>query len=486
MYRKSILEINKMLSEGEINSEELCRYYLKRVEELDDKLNAFLYVNPEQVIEQARAIDERIKREGTWSLITGIPIAIKDNICTEGMPTTCASRILKNFYPPYDATAVKRLKEAGAVIIGKTNLDEFAMGSSTENSAFKKTKNPWNLEYVPGGSSGGSASAVSSRMVLAALGSDTGGSVRQPAALCGVVGMKPTYGRISRYGLVAFASSLDVIGIFTTRILDNAILLSIIAGADDFDNTSSDLPPDNYVEKAKENISGIKIGIPKEYFVEGTQKEITDKIFEALKILEKKGAILKEISMPFTEYAIACYYIICTAEASSNLARYDGVKYGLRIKDEKLNYMYKKTRSAGFGEEVKRRIMLGTFALSAGYYDAYYLKAAKVRNCIANDFRKAFEEVDAIASPTSPTTSWRFGEKLDDPLKMYLSDIFTVTTNLAGIPAISIPCGFDSLNLPIGLQLMSNHFNESILYKISYAYENETKFFELMPSLGRN
>ena len=410
-----------------------------------------------------------------------IPIGIKDNMCVLDNETTCCSEILKGFKAPYNATVIDKLKESGAILIGNTNMDEFAMGSSTENSHFGPTRNPWNLDHVPGGSSGGSAAAVAAHEAIWAIGSDTGGSIRQPASFCGVVGLKPTYGRVSRYGLIAFASSLDQIGPITKDVSDSAILLNIIAGYDERDSTSVDSPVPDYTQALKKDVRDLKIGIPKEYFVEGLDPEVNDAVQAAIQILKDEGATFKEVSLPHTEYGIATYYITATSEASSNLARYDGVQYGIRklAKNKRkspLLDMYDETRDVGFGEEVKRRIMLGTYSLSSGYYDAYYLKGLKVRTLIKNDFDKIFENYDAIICPTSPTTAFKIGDKTNDPLSMYLSDVYTVSANLSGIPAISIPCGFSKENLPIGLQIMAKPFAEEMLFRIAYTYEQSTEW----------
>jgi aspartyl-tRNA(Asn)/glutamyl-tRNA(Gln) amidotransferase subunit A len=423
-------------------------------------------------------------REGNIQALTGIPIALKDIVCTKGFLTTCGSRILYNYIPPYDATVVEKLKEAGAVFTGKTNMDEFAMGSSTETSHFGITKNPWALDRIPGGSSGGSAASVAADECIASIGSDTGGSIRQPAALCGVVGMKPTYGRVSRYGLIAFASSLDQIGPFTKDVEDCAIMMNVIAGYDPRESTSVPLDVPDYTAFLSRGIDGCKVGIPKEYFIEGIDPEVTEAISRAMKAIEGLGASCVEISLPHTEYCLAVYYIIAPAEASSNLARYDGVKYGFRAEDcRDLMDMYKKTRSAGFGAEVKRRIMIGTYALSSGYYDAYYKKASQVRALIKRDFEEAFKDCDVILTPTSPTPAFKIGEKMDDPLQMYLSDIFTISTNLAGIPGISVPCGFTRQGLPIGAQFLAGHFEEGKLIQIASAFEKHANLKQRRPDL---
>lgn len=410
-----------------------------------------------------------------------LPITIKDNICIRGEETTCASRILAGFRPPYDATVIQKLKTAGLMIIGQANMDEFAFGSSTENSCLGPTRNPWDLTRVPGGSSGGSAAAVASNQTIWALGSDTGGSIRQPASFCGIVGLKPTYGRVSRYGLIAFASSLDQIGPLTKDVTDAALLLKIIAGHDPRDSTSVDLPVPDYRQNLVRDVKGLRLGIPKEYFVDGMDPEVTQAIRAAIDVLKQQGAVINEVSLPHTEYAVATYYIIATAEASSNLARYDGVQYGLRRQPDQprkttLTDMYEETRDEGLGDESKRRVLLGTYVLSSGYYDAYYLRGQKVRTLIKRDFDRAFENVDAIITPTSPTTAFRVGEKVNDPLSMYLSDIYTISANLAGIPAISLPCGFSQSGLPIGLQIMTKAFAEPTLFQVAYTYEQCTEW----------
>lgn len=478
----TIEKSNGAIDKGEITPSDLTNDVLKRISSVEEKIRAYVTVNSEDALIQAKAAGERLKQGGKQAL-TGIPIAVKDNICTEGIRTTCSSKILENFIPPYESSVTEKIKESGYILIGKTNLDEFAMGSSTENSAFGSTRNPWDISRVPGGSSGGSAAAVAADMCIAALGSDTGGSIRQPAAFCGVVGLKPTYGRVSRYGLVAFASSLDQIGPITKTVKDSAILLNIISGYDPYDSTSANLPVPDYTSVLGESIKGLKIGIPKEFFAKGLDSEVEDSVKKAIKELESLGALPVEISLPHTGYAVAVYYILATSEASSNLARYDGVKYGLRVEGEDLLDMYMKTREAGFGAEVKRRIILGTYALSSGYYDAYYKKAQQVRTLIKQDFDKAFEKVDAIVTPTTPTPAFKAGEKTDDPLQMYLADIFTISVNLAGVPGISIPCGFTSNNLPVGLQIIGKQFDEETILKISYAYEQSTDWHKKKPKL---
>jgi aspartyl-tRNA(Asn)/glutamyl-tRNA(Gln) amidotransferase subunit A len=470
LVSKTVCELRLLLDRREVSSEEVTREYLERVEALDPKIGAYLTPTPELALGQARAADATI-RGGRAGALTGIPLALKDLLCTRGVRTTCGSKILEGFVPPYDATAVDRLQKAGAVILGKLNMDEFAMGSSNENSAYGLVRNPWGSDRVPGGSSGGSAAAVAARLAVATLGSDTGGSIRQPAACCGVVGLKPTYGRVSRYGLVAFASSLDQIGPFTRDVADAAVLLGAIAGHDPLDSTSAAEPVPDYVGGLAAGARGLRVGVPREYFVEGTDPEVEASVHGAVQVYRELGAEVREVSLPHTRYAIAAYYLIATAEASSNLARYDGVKYGLRVPGEDLLETYCATRAKGFGAEVKRRIMLGTYALSAGYYDAYYRRAQKVRALVARDFREAFAEVDVIACPTAPTPAFKLGEKLGDPLKMYLSDIFTNPCNLAGIPGLSLPCGFTAGGLPIGLQLLAAPFAEPTLLRAAWAYE---------------
>jgi aspartyl-tRNA(Asn)/glutamyl-tRNA(Gln) amidotransferase subunit A len=455
---------------------EVVESVFERIEEMEGKIHAFITLMRDRALEDARRLDARIAAGEALEPLAGVPIAIKDNINVREVPTTCGSRSLEGFVPPYSATAVERVRGAGAIVIGKTNLDEFAMGSSTENSAFFATRNPYDPERVPGGSSGGSAAAVASGMSVLALGSDTGGSIRQPASFCGVVGLKPTYGRVSRYGLVAFASSLDQIGPFSKTVREAAQVLEVIAGFDHYDSTSTDTSVDEIVKGLDAPIKAIRIGVPREYFVSGLDPEVRSAVERAIGLYESMGCIVEEISLPHTEYAIATYYIIATAEASSNLARYDGVRYGRREKGTTLGEMYRTTRMAGFGKEVKRRILLGTYALSAGYYDAYYSQALKARTLIMRDFHKAFERVDVILAPTSPTVAFKIGEKTSDPLAMYLSDIFTITGNLSGLPAVSIPCGKNSQRLPIGLQLLSNHFQEKLLLRVAHHFEKAGGF----------
>ncbi|HSU87820.1 MAG TPA: Asp-tRNA(Asn)/Glu-tRNA(Gln) amidotransferase subunit GatA [Terriglobia bacterium] len=447
------------------------------IEHTDRDVRSFISLSRDRALEEARRLDTRIAAGERLEPLAGVPVAIKDNMTIRDTVTTCGSRILENYAPPYTATAVERLRGAGAIVIGKTNCDEFAMGSSTENSAFFVTRNPHNLDRVPGGSSGGSAASVASGTSLIALGSDTGGSIRTPASFCGVVGVKPTYGRVSRYGLVAFASSLDQIGPFAKSVRECAQALEAISGFDHFDSTSADVATPEFARNLDQPIKGTRIGVPKEYFIAGLDPEVKAKIEAGMKIYQGLGCELREISLPHTEYAIATYYLIATAEASSNLARYDAVRYGLRAGgNASLQEMYRRTRHEGFGKEVKRRILLGTYALSAGYYDAYYLKALKVRTLLLRDFQKAFEQVDVILTPTSPTVAFKIGEKTGDPLSMYLSDIFTITLNLAGLPGISIPCGKNSENMPIGMQLMTNHFQEALLLSVAHHFEKAGGF----------
>jgi aspartyl-tRNA(Asn)/glutamyl-tRNA(Gln) amidotransferase subunit A len=481
LHELTIHEAHDLLSKGEISSVELTQAVIDRIVAVDNDIKAYLTLTPELALEQAREADQR-RMGGEDSPLLGIPLAIKDVICTKGVPTTCGSKILENFVPAYDATVMMHLGAQGAVLLGKTNMDEFAMGSSTENSAYFITRNPWDLSRVPGGSSGGSAAAIAADECLGALGSDTGGSVRQPAAFCGVVGLKPTYGRVSRYGLVAFASSLDQIGPFGKDVTDCALLMNAIARYDPRDSTSVDAPVPDYTRALVDDIKGMRVGVPKEYFVEGMQPEVEQRVREAIDQLAELGAEVAEVSLPHTEYSLPTYYLIAPAEASANLARYDGVKYGLSRQEGELWDNYKQTRQSGFGAEVKRRIMLGTYALSAGYYDAYYLKAQKVRTLIKGDFDRAFEDVDVVVAPTSPTVAFKIGEKVDDPLQMYLSDIFTLSVNLAGICCISIPCGFAD-GLPVGLQMMGKPFAEETILRVAYAYEQATEWHKRRPDI---
>ncbi|MBK9314904.1 MAG: Asp-tRNA(Asn)/Glu-tRNA(Gln) amidotransferase subunit GatA [Acidobacteria bacterium] len=470
--KRTIDQIHELYASGESTPGEITKAALDRIERDNAGLNAFLMVDREGAERRAKAMNAGIKADLTHKPLAGIPVAIKDNLCAEGLRTTCASRILGNYVPPYTATAVRKLEEAGAIIVGKTNLDEFAMGGSTENSAFGPSRNPWNVDYVPGGSSGGSAVAVAAGHVPVSLGSDTGGSIRQPASFCGIVGLKPTYGRVSRYGLVAFASSLDQIGPLANNVRDTARMLQVISGHDRYDSTSANVEVPDYLGALTGDIKGLRIGVPSECFGEGLDAEVREKVEAAIKLLEDRGARVVEVSLPHTRYVVAVYYIIATAEASSNLARFDGVRYGFRAEESRtLSEMYRRTRDEGFGAEVKRRIMLGTFVLSSGYYDAYYEKAQRVRAMLVNDFAEAFRKCDVIATPTAPTPPFRIGEKSDDPLAMYLGDIYTVTINLAGVPAISIPCGVSKDNLPIGIQFIGPHFEEARLLNAAYAME---------------
>jgi len=482
LHKLTVVQLARMIHRGEIRAHEIIIDVFKRIQEVEGKVKAFITLTVEKAYNMAKDAENAVF-SGKKGILTGIPIAVKDNICTKGILTTCASKILYNFHPPYESTVTSKLIENKYVLIGKTNMDEFAMGSSTENSGFQITRNPWDLERVPGGSSGGSAAAVAADECIAALGSDTGGSIRQPASFCGVVGLKPTYGRVSRFGLVAFASSLDQIGPITKCVADSALIMNVIAGYDPKDSTSAPIGISDFTEYLGKDIKGFKIGIPKEYFIEGMDKEVQERINDAIKHLESLGCIPIEISLPHTEYAVATYYIVATSEASSNLARYDGVKYGLRVTGKDLLEMYMKTRSKGFGTEVKRRIMLGTYSLSAGYYDAYYKKALQVRTLIKQDFEKAFEKVDFIVTPTAPTPAFKIGEKIDDPLQMYLSDIFTISVNLAGLPAISIPCGFNMKGLPIGLQIIGKPFDEAGILQLAYAYEQSNPWHKMKPTL---
>jgi len=479
----SAVELAGRIKSKKISSVEALKAFMARLKSVEPKIKAFVTVLEKEALESAKKVDEKIARGENAGALAGVPIAIKDNMMVTGCPTTCSSKILKNYIAPYNATVIEKIEKEGAVFVGKTNLDEFAMGSSTENSALQTTRNPWDTERIPGGSSGGSAAAVSAQVAPLALGSDTGGSIRQPASCCGVVGLKPTYGRVSRYGLVAFASSLDQIGPFARKTEDAAALLGAIAGHDPKDSTSVNVAVPDYAASIKKDIKGLKIGLPEEYFSKGLDKEVESSIREAVKVLEKLGAVVKKISLPHTEYAVAVYYIIAPCEASANLARYDGVRYGFRAESSGLLETYEKTRGQGFGPEVKRRIMLGTYALSAGYYDAYYGKAQRVRTLILQDFENAFKEVDVIAAPTAPTSAFKIGEKSQDPLQMYLSDIYTISSNLAGIPAVSVPCGFTSGKLPVGLQIMGRPFDEETVLRAAYSYEKNTGWTEEHPNV---
>ena len=483
-YQMTIHELHELLKTKKISSAELTRSVFQRIEAVEHDVHAYITLTRDGALQQAAAADSQIK-QGAIASLTGIPVAIKDILCTAGIATTCGSKILENFMPTYDATVIKKLKEQQAVFVGKTNMDEFAMGSSTETSYFGPTRNPWSLDRVPGGSSGGSAAAVAADECIAALGTDTGGSIRQPAACCGVVGMKPTYGRVSRFGLVAFASSLDQIGPFTKDITDAALILNHICGYDSLDSTSVNRDVPDYTRALVNDVSGMTLGVPKEYFATaGIDPEVEKAVWSALRQLERQGATIKEISLPHTEYAVAAYYLIAPAEASSNLARYDGVKYGYRPMEETgLREMYELTRSEGFGAEVKRRIMLGTYALSAGYYDAYYKKASQVRTLIRRDFEQAFAACDLIVTPTAPTPPFKLGEKMHDPLQMYLSDIFTIPANLAGLPGISMPCGLSSQGLSIGLQIIGNVFAEETMLRCAYCFEQNSDWHLKKPAL---
>jgi aspartyl-tRNA(Asn)/glutamyl-tRNA(Gln) amidotransferase subunit A len=478
----NVIEIAEGVRRGEVSAESVTAGALARIASVDDEVHAFLHVALEPALEQARAIDARRARGETLGPLAGVPVAVKDAICTRGLPTTAASRILAKYVPPYDATVVERLRAADAVVVGKTNMDEFAMGSSTENSAFGACRNPWDLARTPGGSSGGSAAAVAARMAACALGSDTGGSIRQPASLTGTVGVKPTYGRVSRYGLIAFASSLDQIGPFASDVRGAARVLSVIGGHDPLDSTSLEAPKEDFEAACTRSIRGLRIGVPEEYFAEGLDPEVAESVRAAIRELEGEGCTVKAVKLPHTHFAVATYYVIATAEASSNLARFDGVRYGLRAAAADLRTMYGATRDAGFGPEVKRRILLGTFVLSAGYYDAYYVKAQKVRTLIRRDFDEAFREVDAICSPASPTAAFRLGEKVDDPLAMYLNDVYTLPASLAGVPAISVPCAPTRSGLPVGLHVVTRPLEEGTMLAIAAAWEARSPARGLRPA----
>lgn len=470
------------LARGTTTSTALTRATLDRIGELDSRLNAFLAVTPDEALASASSFDA----SGGGGSLAGVPGAVKDNMCMAGAPCTCGSRILKGWTPPYDSTVVSAIKSAGGVIVGKTNLDEFAMGSSTENSACKVTSNPWDLTRVPGGSSGGSAAAVAAGLAYWALGSDTGGSIRQPAAFCGIVGLKPTYGRVSRYGLVAYASSLDQIGPLTRDVRDAALVMNVIAGHDPLDSTSSPDPAPDYTDALVNDVSGMTIGIPREFFAQGVEDPVSSAVMDAVRLLEKRGAAVRELSMPNVEYALPVYYIIAPAEASSNLARYDGVRYGHRTPTECDHIeMFERTREEGFGAEVKQRIMIGTYALSAGYYDAYYLKAQQVRTLLRRDFDAAFETCDILVTPTAPSTAFGIGERSDDPFQMKLSDVCTIPVNLAGIPAMSVPCGFSN-GLPVGMQLIARAFNEEAIFRAAYTFEQSAGYHLALPDIAKS
>ncbi|WP_026673851.1 Asp-tRNA(Asn)/Glu-tRNA(Gln) amidotransferase subunit GatA [Alkalihalobacterium bogoriense] len=483
LFDFKIAELHNKLHKKEISVSDLVSESYKRIHEVDDKVKAFITLDEERATAYAKQLDEAVGTKDQYGLLFGMPIGIKDNIVTKNLRTTCASRILENFNPIYDATVVQKLTSAEAVTIGKLNMDEFAMGSSTENSAFADTRNPWNLNTVPGGSSGGSAAAVAAGEVPFSLGSDTGGSIRQPASYCGVVGLKPTYGRVSRFGLVAFASSLDQIGPITNTVEDNAYLLQAISGVDKMDGTSANVDVPDFLSSLTGDVKGLKIAVPKEYLMEGVQAEVKQSVLDALKVLEGLGATWEEVSLPHSKYALATYYLLSSSEASANLSRFDGVRYGYRSDNaDNLIDMYKNTRAEGFGEEVKRRIMLGTFALSSGYYDAYYKKAQKVRTLIKEDFENVFEKYDVIIGPTAPTPAFKVGENIDDPMTMYANDILTIPVNLAGVPGISVPCGFSN-GLPLGLQIIGKHFDESTVYRVAHAYEQATDYHKQKPQL---
>ncbi|WP_416723520.1 Asp-tRNA(Asn)/Glu-tRNA(Gln) amidotransferase subunit GatA [Bacillus stercoris] len=483
LFDHKITELKQLIHKKEIKISDLVDESYKRIQAVDDKVQAFLALDEERARAYAKELDEAVDGRSEHGLLFGMPIGVKDNIVTKGLRTTCSSKILENFDPIYDATVVQRLQDAEAVTIGKLNMDEFAMGSSTENSAYKLTKNPWNLETVPGGSSGGSAAAVAAGEVPFSLGSDTGGSIRQPASFCGVVGLKPTYGRVSRYGLVAFASSLDQIGPITRTVEDNAFLLQAISGVDKMDSTSAHVDVPDFLSSLTGDIKGLKIAVPKEYLGEGVGKEARESVLAALKVLEGLGATWEEVSLPHSKYALATYYLLSSSEASANLARFDGIRYGYRTDNaDNLIDLYKQTRAEGFGNEVKRRIMLGTFALSSGYYDAYYKKAQKVRTLIKKDFEDVFEKYDVIVGPTTPTPAFKIGENTKDPLTMYANDILTIPVNLAGVPGISVPCGLAD-GLPLGLQIIGKHFDESTVYRVAHAFEQATDHHKAKPEL---
>ncbi|MFS0784497.1 Asp-tRNA(Asn)/Glu-tRNA(Gln) amidotransferase subunit GatA [Bacillus sp. 1P06AnD] len=485
LFTNSLKELQNLLHKKEVSVTDLVGASFERIQQVDGTVSAFLSLNEEQARKQAQQMDEALaKGETANHPLFGMPIGVKDNIVTKDLRTTCASKILENFDPIYDATVVQKLNQAGTVTIGKLNMDEFAMGSSNENSAYKTVRNPWNTDCVPGGSSGGSAASVAAGEVLFSLGSDTGGSIRQPASFCGVVGMKPTYGRVSRFGLVAFASSLDQIGPITNNVEDNAFLLEAISGLDPMDSTSANIDVPRFTDALTGDVKGLRIAVPKEYLAEGVDEEVKASVLEALKVLESQGATWEEVSLPHSKYALAAYYLLSSSEASANLARFDGVRYGYRTPNaDSLIEMYKHTRSEGFGKEVKRRIMLGTFALSSGYYDAYYKKAQQVRTLIKKDFEDVFAKYDIIVGPTTPTPAFKIGENTKDPLTMYANDILTIPVNLAGVPGISVPCGFSQEGLPLGLQLIGKHFDESTIYRVAHAFEQATDHHTKKPQL---
>jgi len=483
LCKKTACELSSLLAQGETSSLELTKIYLKEIESRDGELNSYIRVCADEAMAQAKAADARIKKGKDVTPLTGIPIALKDIFITKGIETTCASKILKGYVPPYDGTATAKLKDAGAVILGKLNMDEFAMGSSNEFSAFGAVRNPWKRDYAPGGSSGGSAAAVAARLAALAYGTDTGGSIRQPASFCGIVGLKPTYGRVSRYGIIAFASSLDQLGPMTRDVRDCAVALQAVAGYDPRDSTSIPADVPDYAAGLTGRVKGLTIGLPKEYFVSGIDPEVEQAVKKAADVLKENGASIREISLPHTKYAVACYYIVAPAEASANLARYDGIRYGHRASGKlDLAELFEASRTEGFGPEVTLRIIVGTYVLSSGYYDAYYLKAQRVRTLIKNDFLEAFEKCDAVLAPVAPTPPFKLGEKTDDPIKMYLNDIFTIPVNLAGLPGLAIPCGFSKAGLPIGMQLIGRPLDEMTLLNIGYAYEQATDWHKRSPA----
>lgn len=485
LYQYTAHELRDMLAAKKVSAPEITKAHIDRINKVESKVEAYNMVqDEEEIIKSAQEVQKGFDAGEEMPALAGIPMAIKDNMCTKGIVTTCSSKMLGNFIPPYDATVVKKLKQEKTVMLGKLNMDEFAMGASTETSAFKKTKNPWNLECVPGGSSGGSAASVSADEAVFALGSDTGGSIRQPSSFCGVVGFKPTYGAVSRFGLIAFASSLDQIGSVTKDVTDCALVLNTITGYDSEDSTSVNMQHPDYTKALVNNVKGLKIGLPKEYFGEGINEEVKKSVLEAVDTLKKQGAEVGEVSLPMAEYALPAYYLISSAEASSNLARFDGIKYGYRAeKFDNLIDLYRKSRSEGFGTEVKRRIIIGTYALSAGYFDAYYKKALQVKTLIKRSFDKVFEKYDLIMFPTSPTTAFKIGEKSENPLEMYMADICTASINIAGLPGISVPCGFDNKGLPIGLQLVGKAFDESTILRAAYTYEQNSNIPKRKPNL---